>query len=205
MCQRLGPLSHYLGVSTVTSHRITSRGLVPVEEITPNLDLPLRYPTGMSWVAEMRLLFPHFLSINSHSYVDGQDGPNSRTVLPYKTLLQASKLQPMLFASLVFQRVHDSYMPWPNLSDFTHETRWRVCNMTKFPPLRAEYPVEQARVNEIRSRLNQHRQGAAGFAANMADFLPAILTPEERDILQSCREIDNRYQADCRAFLSHSV
>ena len=187
----------------VTCNRPTSAGLVPTEEIKPDVNLSIRYPSGLSWAAEVRLLFPHFLVSNSRTQVETSSGPSNRVVLPYSTLLQASRLRPMLFASLVFQRCHDSYMPWPVPNNDV--TRWKVCNFTKLPVVRPDYPVSDARVAEIRARLNLHRASAAGFHVNMADFLPDILTPEERDILQSCREIDNRHEKDSVAFMMHCL
>ena len=109
----------------------------------------------------------------------------------------------MLFASLVLQRVFDSYMPWPEPDN--NVSRWRVCNFTKLPVVKPDYPVDDGRVAEIRARLNAHRASAAGFQVNMSDFLPDILSPEERDILQVSREIDNRFEKDSIEFMQHCM
>ena len=187
----------------VSSHRPTYQGLCPTESIKPNVELGVRFPTGISWAAELRLLFAHFLVSNARTHIDGPGGPNKRQVLPYTTLLHASRIKPMLFASLVLQRVFDAYMPWPEPDN--NVARWKVCNFTKLPVVKPDYPVDDDRVAEIRARLNAHRASAAGFQVNMSDFLPDILSPEERDILQVSREVDNRFEKDSVEFMQHCM
>lgn len=211
----MGNVSYYLGYNFVSGHRVTSRGLVATEELRGNVELPARYPIGLSWSDEIRLLFPHFLTVNSRTR------DIAGVVVPTTTLMNASRVNPMLFMSLVLQRAHDDYMSWPSLLDMSRplerstddedapprppvvrgdRDRWRICNFIKLPPIRAPYPVSDERVAAIRAKVSGFR---LGVSANLDDVLPDILTPEERDILSSCREIDAQFRADKLAFMRH--
>lgn len=165
----MGPLSYYLGYNFVVKRKITSRGLVPVEELIGNIKLPARYPTELSWNDELRLLFPHFLTVNNRTRdANGQ-------VVPTLTLMNSSKKKPFLFMSLVLQRALDEKMAWPDLTDVSRaledsdgnvpddirgdSTRWRVCNMVKMPPSRQPYPVAEEVVKAIRERVSGLRLG----------------------------------------------
>ena len=212
----MGRLSYYLGYLFVSSHRITSRGLVAVEELRGNVALPARYPVSLTWSDEIRLLFSHFLTVNDRTRdADGR-------VVPTTTLMNCSRVNPMLFMSLVLQRSHDDYMSWPSLADMSRpltpstdedadngprnpvirgdRDRWRICNYIKLPPVRAPYPASDSVVAAIRAKVAGHRLGTTD---NLDDVLPDVLTPEERDILSSCRAIDNQFRDDKLAFMRH--
>ena len=211
----MGKLSYYLGYNFVSSYRITSRGLIAVEELLGNVELPSRYPVELTWSDEIRLLFPHFLTVNNRT----RDS-NGR-VVPTTALISTSRIRPMLFMSLVLQRSHDDYMSWPSLADMNRpleysddedaseprppasrgdRDRWRICNFIKMPPIRAPYPVSEERVAEIRSRVAGHR---LGNRPDFDDVVPDLLSPEERDIMTSCRDIDAQFLQDKLAFVRH--
>lgn len=204
----MGPLSYYLGYNFVVGYRVTSRGLVATEELLGDIRLPSRYPGELTWNEEIRLMFPHFLAVNSRTR-DLQ-----RRVVPTTTLMSASRHSPFLFMSLVLQRSHDDYMHWPNLTelgrtldDMTGEIRgdpvhWRICNMTKLPPLKAQYPVSSERVEAIRSKVRGLGLGGPP-SSELNDVVPDLLTHEERDILTACRDIDAQFLADKLAFMRH--
>ena len=71
-------------------------GEIPAEQAS--FMLPVRYPDDFTWDEEVSLLFPVFLNVNHCAYfVTGRN----RTIVPYTTLVQASKIDSFLFDSLV--------------------------------------------------------------------------------------------------------
>ena len=206
LCHVLGDVTYYLGYSFVASHRPTSKGLNAVEEYPVergNFDLPVRYPGDMSWEEELRLLLPVFLRINPRTYFG--TGPD-RVVIPYTTLIQASKVNPMLFASLVLQRTFDRLMKWPNVGDSLNQdysSNWKVCNMVKFPPIRQSYPVSKSKLADLRARLSSGYVPDDQVDGAMLDLMPGDLSPAERDILLACKRIDDQYQSELVQFHRH--
>ena len=202
----MGDVTYYLGYSFVAAHRPTSKGLVPAEEFPVergNFALPVRYPGDMSWEEELRLLFPVFLRVNPRTYFG--TGPD-RVVIPYTTLIQASKINPMLFASLVLQRSFDRLMKWPTISDSfdrDYVTNWKVCNMVKFPPIKQSYPASKAKVASLRARMSAGYVPHPDVNGAMLDMMPDDFTPEERDILVACKEIDEQFEAELLQFHRH--
>ena len=69
---------------------------IPAEQAS--FMLPVRYPDDFTRDKEVRLLFPIFLNVDPCAYfVTGRN----RTIVPYTTLMQASKTDSFLFDSLV--------------------------------------------------------------------------------------------------------
>ena len=206
ICHILGDVTYYLGHSFVASHKPTSKGLSAVEEYPVekgNFGLPVRYPGDLSWEEEIRLLFPVFLRVNPRTYFG--TGPD-RVVIPYITLIQASKKKPMLFASMILQRSFDRLMKWPNVGDALDRdylNNWKVCNMIKFPPIRQTYPISKRKLAVLRSRVSAHYVPDDHVDGAMHDMLPDDFTPEERDALLTCNRIDEQFQADLLQFHRH--
>ena len=203
ICHPLGDVTYYLGYMFVTSQEPTSRGLHPYESIPAeqgNFELPARYPGDLTWDEELRLLFPVFLDVNPRTYfMTGR----VRTIIPYKTLMQASKINPFLFASLVLQRCYDSWMKWPDLVEMSDRGGWRICNYVKFPPLKQPYPITLDKLYDLRKKVRPFRGQIGRLAENYEDLLPGVLTPEDRDNLRACDRIDTQYQRENLAFMRH--
>ena len=204
ICHPLGDATYYLGYMFVSSQTPTSKGLVAVEEVPidgGDMSLPARYPGDLSWTEEVRLLFPIFKRVNYRTYIGtGAD----RVIVPYVTLMQASKHNPFLFMSLVLQRSYDRLMRWPTREDAINQdfrANWKVCNMVKFPPLRQAYPISEAELSQLRARVSSHYVPDADGA--MLDYLPEILSPVERENLLACERIDAQFQADVTSLRRH--
>ena len=188
----------------VTSQEPTSRGLQPYESIPAEqgaFELPARYPGDLTWDEELRLLFPVFLDVNPRTYfMTGR----VRTIVPYLTLIQASKINPFLFASLVLQRCYDAWMKWPDFVEMADARGgWRICNYVKFPPLKQPYPISSQRLFDLRRLVRPYRDQLGQLANNFEDLLPDSLTLEDRDNLRLCDRIDTQYQREILAFMRH--
>ena len=48
-------------------------------------------------------------------------------------------------------------------------------------------------------------QPCIGARANLDDVMPDILSPEDRDILSACRDIDKQYRQDMLSFMRHCL
>lgn len=204
ICHPLGDVTYYLGYMFVTSQKPTSKGLVAEEEVPidhGSMSLPARYPGDLTWAEEVRLLFPVFKRVNYRTYIGtGAD----RVVVPYVTLMQASKHNPFLFMSLVLQRAYDRLMRWPTREDAInpdYRANWKVCNMVKFPPIRQAYPISESELSQLRHRVSSHYVPVANGA--MLDYLPDVLSPTERDNLLACEQIDAQYHADVSSLRRH--
>lgn len=196
-------MTYYLGYNFVTSQRPTASGLLPAEGIPPeegSFVLPARYPGDLTWDEEIRLLFPVFLDVNPRTYFG--TGRNRR-IIPYTTLVQASKINPFLFGSLVLQRCYDAWMKWPDLAEMENPSRWRTCNFVKFPPVRETYPISPAKLIDLRTKMKPYRGRLYQLAENWDDLLPDVFTPADRENLRTCDLIDGRYRADVLAFMRH--
>ena len=189
----------------VQSQTPSSKGLVPVEEVPVekgSMTLPARYPGELTWNEEVRLLFPVFLRVNPKTYFFSDNG--ERIIVPYVTLMQASKHNPFLFMSLVLQRAYDRLMRWPTRADAVdpnYHTNWKTCNLVKFPPLRQVYPVDQAELARLRNLVSKQYVPSSNGA--MLDYLPDSLTPTEREVLMTCDQIDAQFAADTKIFRRH--
>ena len=163
--------------------------------------MPVRYPGDLTWEEELRLLFPIFLDVNPRThYFSGRN----RVIIPYVTLLQASKHNPFLFASLVLQRAYDSWMKWPNHVEMSDpQGPWRVCNYVKFPPIKQSYPISTEKLFDLREKMKPFRGRMRVLAANMDDLLPDVFTPSDREHLRTCDRIDGQYQNDVLTFMRH--
>ena len=175
--------------------------MVASETVRGDCKLPSRFPGDLTWSEEIRLLFPLFLELNPRTFIG--TGRN-RQIIPYTTLMCASKIDPLLFMSLVLQRVFDRLIPWISDEEQRDPDQWRLCNLVKFPPLKADYPVPQSVLDDLRARLAPHRvQINQMVASEMVDVLPTIFTPEERDHLRTCKSIDDQFEKDKYSFLAH--
>lgn len=187
----------------VTSQRPTERGLVAIEEVPAekgSVELPARYPGDLTWDEELRLLFPIFLDVNPRTYfITGR----VRTIVPYTTLMQASKINPFLFGSLVLQRAYDSWMRWPNFADMSNPDSWRVCNYVKFPPVKQSYPISTQKLAELRAKFLPFRGRMNVLTDNMDDLLPDVFSPADRENLRTCDIIDSKYRSEMLAFMRH--
>ena len=196
-------MSYYLGYLFVTSQRPTARGLVATEEIPTeggSIELPVRYPGDMTWDEELRLLFPIFLDVNPRTYFMTGRG---RTIVPYTTLMQASKHNPFLFASLVLQRSYDAWMKWPDHVEMGDPDSWKICNYVRFPPIKQSYPVSLEKLADLRKKMLPFRGRVHLLADNYDDLLPDVFSPSDRENLRTCDLIDARYRADVLSFMRH--
>ena len=203
VCHPLGDVTYYLGYMFVTSHRPTSKGLQAYEEIPAEqgaFELPSRYPGDLTWCEELRLLFPIFLAVNPRTYFYVG---KTRNIVPFKTLMQASKINPFLFASMVLQRCYDAWMKWPDFNEMSDLRGWRICNYVKFPPLKQPYPISSEKLLDLREKMKPFRGRLHQLAPNMDDLLPEIFTPADRENLRICDRIDSRYRAENLAFMRH--
>ena len=187
----------------VTSQCPTAAGLQAYEEIPSEqgaFELPTRYPGDLTWDEELRLLFPIFLEVNPRTYfMVGK----KRTIVPYLTLIQASKINPFLFASLVLQRCYDAWMKWPDLDEMCDRGVWRICNYVKFPPLKQPYPVSAEKLADLREKMKPYRGRLYELAPEMEDLLPDIFSPSDREHLRTCDRIDTQYRREMLAFMRH--
>ena len=187
----------------VTSQRPTSKGLkayeeIPVEQGT--FELPVRYPGDLTWDEELLLLFPIFLDVNPRTYFNVG---RTRTIVPYTTLMQASKINPFLFASLVLQRSYDAWMKWPNMTEMSDPRSWKICNYVKFPPLKQPYPISTEKLLDLRAKMKPFRGRLYQLAPAMEDLLPEDFSPADRENLRTCDRIDAQYRAEILAFMRH--
>ena len=206
ICHPLGDVTYYLGYLFVESHRPSSKGLLPIEHFPVeggSMALPARYPGELTWEDELRLLFPVFLEMNPRTYYNTGRG---RVIIPYVTLMHASKINPYLFMSLVLQRAYDKEMKWPGLEEMTDpssENNWRLCNYVKFPPLRQNYPVSSTKLVDLRDKMKPFRGRLLALAENMDDLLPDDLSPADRENLRLCDRIDSAFRAEKLLFVRH--
>ena len=174
----LGPLSYLLGTRIHTKFHVTNTGIVSVERLHNNLELPIRSPPRDTWQTELSTAFQSLLQCNDRTRTEG-----TGELVPVKTLVNVSCHRPMLLAFWVLNRAFDRQIPTQG-----------PCTFTRYPIIRLERPITEATYRTIVQNMN-----------NPDPRIRDLVTHDMIDLRRIYEDLTERYMKERDAFTLHCM